>query len=485
MSLQQENRLSVSELLSNLLREARRRLRLLSILFLIVCLGALFVGWSWPKKYSANTTILVSEDKTIEKLMEGKAVATNVSERVLIAREVMFSQKVMDKVLATGGWLSDAPSAAERDVRADALQQRTLVSSPRENLLRIEFRDVDPQRAYLVAKTFADEFLAESRAAQVRESREAYEFILDRVSHYQSKLNTAQQKLDTYQVENPQSRIEPASLIEARIGLLRRKLDSDQARLDGDVGRTAATVVVGEDLRAPLRQRLSGAEEALGKLEQQYTDAHPDVSRARREVAELRGRLAQTPAPRVVRSGGGGGDNAALRARITRTEKDIHAELERVREMADPSPELAELARERDVPRDLYQDLLRRLEYARLSLSLDEEGRGLSFQIQEEASVPTRASGLRFLHFVLGGLAAAFALPLALLLALVQLDPRLRSANAVQRSTGIPVLAAVPMYWNGSDQRRLVSDMRFALIAVGSSLLLLGGASVFKLVLGA
>jgi len=195
--------------------------------------------------------------------------------------------------------------------------------------------------------------------------------------------------------------------------------------------------------------------------------------------------LAQTPAPRVVRSGGGGGDNAALRARITQTESDINAELERVREMADPSPELAELARERDVPRDLYQDLLRRLEYARLSLSLDEEGRGLSFQIQEEASVPTRASGLRFLHFVVGGLAAALALPLALLLALVQLDPRLRSANAVQRRTGIPVLAAVPMYWNGSDQRRLVSDMRFALIAVGSSLLLLGAASVFKLVLGA
>ncbi len=482
--LRQENRLSIAELARNLLREGRRRLRLLSILFLVICVTALAVGWSWPKKYSANTTILVSEDKTIEKLMEGKAVATNVSERVLIAREVIFSQKVMDRVLAKGGWLNDTPSTAERNVRADALQQRTLISSPRNNLLRIEYRDVDPQRAYLVAKTFADEFLAESRAAQVSESREAYEFILDRVSHYQTKLNSAQAKLDSYQEQNPQSRIEPASLIEARISLLRRKLDADQARLDSGSGRVAATVTVGEDLQAPVRQRLAAAQQELSALERQYTDAHPDVSRARSAVADLTAQLQQTPAPRVVRSGGGGGDSAAVRARIAQTEAEINAELERVREMADPSPELAELARERDVPRDLYQDLLRRLEYARLSLTLDEEGRGLSFQIQEEASVPTRATGLRFLHFVIGGLAAASALPLALLLVMVQLDPRLRSANAIQRSTGIPVLAAVPMYWNSSDQRRLISDMRFALVAVGGSVLLLAAASVFKLVVG-
>lgn len=483
--LRQESRLSVGELLRTLLLEARRRLRLLSTLFLLVCLGALITGWSWPKKYSASTTILVSEDKTIEKLMEGKAVATSVSERVLIAREVMFSQKVMDKVLAKGGWLQDSPSTAVRNMRAEELQLRTLISSPRNNLLRIEYRDVDPQRAYLVAKTFADEFLAESRAAQVRESREAYEFILDRVTHYQSKLNTAQQKLDSFQVQNPESRIEPASLIEARISLLRSKLDADRVRLDSSsMNRSGGTVVVGEDLRAPLRQRLVAAQQELRALERQYTDAHPDVSRARGEVADLTAQLAATPAPQVVRSGGGGGvDNAVLRARIAQTEKEINAELERVREMADPSPELAELARERDVPRDLYQDLLRRLEYARLSLTLDEEGRGLSFQIQEEAAVPTRATGLRFMHFVAGGFLAAIALPIVLLLALVQLDPRVRSANAVQRSTGIPVLAAVPMYWNSSDQRQLVSDMRFALMAVGSSVLLLGIASVAKLVL--
>ena len=250
-----DDRITLGEMLASLMREGRRRLRLLASLFLLICVIALVVGWSWPKKYSASTTILVSADKTIEKLMEGRAVATNISDRVLIAREVIFSNKVMIRILNAGGWLADKPSVAERAVRADGLQARTLISSPRENLMRIEYRDVDPQRAYLVAKGFADEFLSESRAAQVRESREAYEFILDRVSHYQTELNSAQQRLDTFQQVNPQSRIEPASLIEARIGLLRRRLDADQARLDSGSGSVASSVIVGEDLQAPMERK--------------------------------------------------------------------------------------------------------------------------------------------------------------------------------------------------------------------------------------
>jgi hypothetical protein len=106
-------------------------------------------------------------------------------------------------------------------------------------------------------------------------------------------------------------------------------------------------------------------------------------------------------------------------------------------------------------------------------MNLDEEGRGLSMRIHEPAALPVRAAGLRFAHFALGGLAGAAALPLALLFAFVRLDPRLRDAGAVQRRTGLPVLAEIPTHFTTQDRRLFRRDARGA-----GAVVLLGTAAV-------
>ena len=75
------------------------------------------------------------------------------------------------------------------------------------------------------------------------------------------------------------------------------------------------------------------------------------------------------------------------------------------------------LARNEGEARRVLLSRLPTLEYARLSMNLDDEGRGLDFRIHEPAALPVRPAGLRFAHFALGGLASAAALPLALLFA--------------------------------------------------------------------
>src|SRR5690348_3082624 len=119
----------LSELPQILWIEARRRRTSLVLLFAVIALGGLIAGLLWPKKYSASTTILVQESNIIKPLMEGRAVATNNADRAAIAREVIFSRKIMDDILRTGGWMDSQPSALQQERIIEEIKARTNVSN--------------------------------------------------------------------------------------------------------------------------------------------------------------------------------------------------------------------------------------------------------------------------------------------------------------------------------------------------------------------
>ncbi len=128
----------------------------------------------------------------------------------------------------------------------------------------------------------------------------------------------------------------------------------------------------------------------------------------------------------------------------------------------------AELTRDYDVNRDVYQDLLKRRENARVSMNLDAEQRGLTFLIQNPAVMPLEPSGLRFLHFGVAGLGLSLAIPFGLLFALVRFDPRARSAEQLERVTGFNVLATIPFYPTPRDRRReRLNNLLLMLIVAG------------------
>ncbi len=479
----QDDRPPLLETLGGLKREGGRRVIGMALVFALIGLTAIAVGWNWPKKYYAAATILVAEDKTIQKLMEGRAVTTGVAERAMIAREVIFSREVMHEALQLGGWMDDRPDAAEIELLSQSIESRTLLGSPRENLIRIEYWDEQPERAAQIAQHFADSFRRYSHQTQVTESREAVAFILDQVTHYEALLATSEETLARYRAAHPEARAEPVALIEGRIGQLRRQIELDKAELQPPA--LAAPGAIAPSRAGPLQTRINALQDELVGLRLQYTDAHPDVAKTVRQLAELRQLQQLTPDPRSSSGGigrsGARVDSGAINARISANEKAIETEFERVRALSNPAAELALLLRARDVAQDLVQDLLRRLEYARVSMRLDEQGRGLSFRSQESAVVPTQARGLRFAHFVVGGLAAAAIAPFGLLFAFVQFDPHLRSAGALQRQTGLSVLTSIPLHRHPSDRKRRARQWRIALAIIALVVLVFVLASGLKL----
>ena len=193
-----EQPVSLQALLPVLLEEGRRRRVALGLIFAAITLAAMVVGVLWPKKYEASTTILVQESNIIAPLMKGAATPTANTNRADIARAVILSREVLDKVLAAGGWLDGHPSPVELDRITNGIKARTVVKFSRDNLLTISYYDSDPVRTYKVTRLFGQLFISESLASKQRESRDAFDFINGQVEAYKRKLTSAEDKLKAY-----------------------------------------------------------------------------------------------------------------------------------------------------------------------------------------------------------------------------------------------------------------------------------------------
>jgi len=478
----------MASLVPALINEARRRRLTLGIAFAFIALAALTAGMLWPRKYVASTTILAQESSIITPLMEGAAAPTANKNRANMARDVIFSRKVMAKILEAGGWMASNPSPVEQDRLAEAIKSRTQVQITRDNLITIAYSDNNAKRTFEVARAFAQLFISESLASKQRESREAYEFINSQVEAYRTKLTDAEDKLKAYRDANADARPGSEADTAARISQLRTQIES--ARMDMMERRSQegslASQLTGESeintvqtADGVLQMQLGELQSQLNKLQLQYTDSYPDVVRIRHQIEDLKKQLAASNQRRQSAQLAGTtatlensvafnpnyqqiktqlssarAASAAAAARMGASESMLQSELQRSARIANSENVTAELTRDYNVNRDVYQDLLKRRENARVSMNLDAEQRGLNFLVQNPAVMPLSPTGLRFMHFGLAGMGLSLVLPLSMLLALVWFDPRVRSVWQLEQAIGSPVLAAIPYYPTPGDRRR-------------------------------
>ncbi|UNK50263.1 hypothetical protein MNR01_04305 [Lysobacter sp. S4-A87] len=488
---------AVAALVPVAFEESRRHPVLLASVFTVIALAALLFGLLLPKKYNSATTILIEESNIIKPLMEGRAVPTGVVSRAGITREVAFSAKVMNEILKTGGWLAKNPSPLQKEQLIEQITSRTVISNPRENLIRISYTDTSAERAHDVTKRFAEMIMQESLATKERESRDAYEFIDSQVRQYHAKLTDAETKLENYRKSNPDARPGIDGDVNSRIGELRRMVDTSRMELmDLDSqGNALQSQLSGENEINVVQTRSGQVMAQMAELENErsrllmnYTEQHPDVVRVQHQLRDLEEQLRQDDARQDARKIGAPTSldgvasfnplygelkskyaenrrqSAAVSSRIATSQHLLDQELGRSRHIAASESTLAELSRDYEVNRELYQDLLKRRENARVSMSLDSEQRGLSFRIQEPASYPLRGVGLRLVHVAGAGLGAAALAPLFLLIGFVRLDPRVRSPHQIETVAALPVIGSVPRYQTTPARRQ--GNRRFVIAAM-------------------
>jgi polysaccharide chain length determinant protein (PEP-CTERM system associated) len=481
--------LAPNELIFVLLHEGRRRMLVLSVIFATIALLSIAVALFIPRSYSASTTILAQESDIIQPLLEGRAVATGVADRAGIARQVIFSRKVIGDILQTGGWLADHPSPVQQDRLMEQIQDRIQITSPRPNLVQIAYRDSDAKRTYDVTQRLSALLISEILAAKERESRDAYLFIDSQVQGYYRKLADAETKLQDYRSRNADA--QPGSVVDtnSRIGALRTQVEQTRMQLldQRSRERSLASQLSGESAVTAVQTRENLYRTQLLELQGQldtllltYTEQYPDVVRIRHQMADIRNSMQQEQKRRESGNANALSDEVQgnplyeeLRSKLADSRREIGAaesrlemsqsmldeEIDRSRRIATSESALAELTRDYEVNRDIYQDLLKRRENARVSMELDQEKRGLTLRVQDPAIMPLRPTGLRFLHIALAGLLLAIAVPVGLLILRARFDPRIRSPRQIEKLGQLPLLAVIPSYFTPRDRRRQFGRM--------------------------
>lgn len=448
-----------------LLHEAFLHRRFFAVSFVFIVVLGLMLGAFWPKDYTASATIVFDEKNIIQPLMLGAAVPTEIADNAKIAREVIFSRKVMNQVLAEGGWLADNPSPEQREDIITHIKKQTKVSSVGTSLVKVEYQDSDPERAYRVTKKYADLFVAENLGTKVRESESAFHFIDAQVKEYQTKLAAAEGRIRQFRaagLESPSSREgRRTESLPVRVEQTRMELQEAETRrqsLEKQLSQEMESALVYSRERE-YRDRLTAAQTQLSALRLQYRDTYPDIVRLKSEIQELQQLIAaerkRHPEQAAMSEASSSFHNQQIKTELGQTKTRIDtlsARLATLQRQAAESDEvrrqggttLAELMRNYEVTQATLDDLLKRRENARVSMSLDRDKQGLSLRVTDEPAVPLTPSGPTFGYFAAGGLLLGLLLPLVLIYGKNQMDGRLRSGSTIVAKLNVPVVAAVP-----------------------------------------
>jgi polysaccharide chain length determinant protein (PEP-CTERM system associated) len=504
-------RLPLEQLLYALIGECYARRNTIFVMFVVISLSFLAVGSVWPKRYTSFTIIHADETNILQPLMQGTAEASRATDHAANAREIIFGEKIMNQIMKDAGWLKTNPSDVEQEKIKKSIKEKVTIGSVGDNLIRIAYRDDKPMRSYITAKQMAHLFINEGDRAKIEESEAAYQFIEKQVSEYLEKLSKVEEELRLYRSENPDARPGSEAEVSTRISSLKTNIEQTRLQLRESTIRKnslkqqlsgEAAITISQSREGQYRSKIADLQAQLETLRLDYKDTYPDIVRLKHQITDLkeamnRERRRQAEARDKAKSSGGTYIDeaiilnplyqqlrsdasstetqiATLRARISEMNKMLESEYARARRIHGGEAALSKLTRDYQVNQEIYQDLLRRRERARVSRSLDQEQQGLTFKVQEPAKIPLLPTGMRFMHFAAAGLLLGLAVPFGLIYILLQVDPRIRFAHVLSADLKLPVLAEITRISSINEIRKAKVNLLLLLVGTGMVLLIYG-----------
>jgi polysaccharide chain length determinant protein (PEP-CTERM system associated) len=501
----------IQERISALLREFHQHRVKVLLGFAAISLLILAIGVAIPKKYVTRAVLYADFKNVIKPLLEGNAAVTEV-DQAQVAKETINTRRLIETVAREAGVINDSMSRTERERALAKMSADIEVFSKGRNYIEISYDHSNQDVSYEVVDSLVTVFIKESSETKRKESSEAFNFIDGQVKAYKKQLKQAEDRLKAFQANNRDGTEATVNdrIADLRADIERLKLDIDDAttrmrsidRQLADEGK----YVQRQRQSDAVRVRLAQAKKNLDAMLLSFTDTHPDVVSLRQQIAEMERSIQNAEVQGISALGTSGGKTTILnplyeelrkqradakvaqqttRKRLVATESLLQKEYDRLKRIIERQAELAELTRDYDVTKNIYEDLLGRKEKARMSMTLDREGQGVSYKIQEPPVYPILPSGLRLMHFFFLGPFLGLMVPLGLLYLFIEFDPRVRMASIVEEKMKLPVLAVIPHTEQpgGKNSARSGSAMQWLILL--SVVAVYVGVAIQKLVFAA
>ena len=503
------------ELIAQLLRYARETWRfrwwMLGISWAVCVIGWAVVA-RLPDQYEASARVFVDTESVLAPMLRGLALQTDSAERrVLLMTRTLLSQPNMEKLLRMSDLDLQAKTPEQQEALIEGLRKSISLSSPgRDNLYTISYGHRSPEMAKLVVKSLLTIFM-ESNLGEVRKEQDsASQFVEQQIQDYLRRMMEAEERMTRFKQANlgylpgegggyydnlrqmteklKSSELE-LKVEQDRVEVLRKQLSGETPSFDLAPAPMEVTANTQD-----IDRRIQLNEVKLDELLLRYTEKHPDVVSLRRAIADLKVQrkalIAEAqkagPAAGTGFEASGNPVHQQMQIAISHAEaevaarqavvneyrvrvKDLEGAVDRVLKVEN---EYGQLNRDYQILKRNHDELVGRLEAARLARKADTRAETVRFRVVDPPRVPAKPSAPNRLLLSSAVLLVGLLVGSAVAFLFGQLRPTFDERKLLNEVTGLPVLGSVDMVWTASQlrarQMRNVSFLAsiFGLVAV-------------------
>ena len=488
----------------------RRRWRALAV-FWLVCI----VGWPTvallPDKYESAAQIFVDTQTMLGPLLKGIAVQTDIDPEVKMMERTLLSRPNLAEVARATDLDLEATTPAEMEKLFERLRNNIEISSEDQNLFLVTYTDTNPVLAKAIVQSLLTIFVEGNLGQDRADVETAQAFIERQIEEYERKLKAAELRLADFkaihagmlagggfsaQLDAARNQYRNARFVLQEAIIKRDQLRAQHAAIPQflEVEGPPQIVVMGDQAvtgPSPLLSRIQEQERDLDSLRLRFTERHPDVVSTKRMLDMLRQQYEEEEAensqaeteradePTVSARTKTTVPNALyeqVKLKLVEAETEVNimrrrlaqtkAEVERLERMVQTAPsieaQLIDLDRDYNVVKRRYEELLARLESARISQAVKATTDTVQFRIIEPPQVPAIPSAPdRMLYFSVV-LLAGLATGVGFVILLDQMDDTFRAPEVLQEAFGLPVLGCVSNFRKSIQRaRRLMGNLAF------------------------
>lgn len=496
------------------LSAAKRRKLTILLPTIGMFLASLVVAMRLPNIYRAETVIMVDPQQVPSNYV-ATTVTSSISDRLSTIQQQVLSPSRLQKLIDSTGLYAELNGRMSREGMIRNLQNSISIDvvnsgGSRMSTFRIAFTGRNPKDVAMVANRLAAMFIDENLKVREKQSEGTAEFLDNELQGTKKDLEKKEAEVQAIKTRNIMDLPESKQYHLEVLGNLRAQLTASQDRVNRAQQEKVylRSVLIsshptvdldtgGGSTTSPHQSEAQKLEARISDLEARYGPNHPDVRRARKDLADLRkkegaevGKTTAQQQPQVSSEvlAAEARRNPVVESQLNKLNQDIEeqakiqAQLQqqidfhvaKLQQIPIFEQQMAGMMRDYDTLRSHYTSLLDKKLAAQMSTALESHEKGERFVILDPAMPANNPYAPNRPLIAIAGLFGGILGGVGLAAVMEMSDESVRSEYEATQITGMPVLAGIPHLMSRKEERRNQLRVLGAVLGTAACSLLVG-----------
>ncbi len=399
-----------------------KRNQMFVILAIVITSLITVVAYIIPPKYEAQSTVLV-EKNVITNLVEGVAVTPSLEDRLSVLTYSIKSRALLVKVIKA----MDMDTSNNMEQLIEKLRENTEIkivdttvnrSRKGMDLFIVSFKHRDPRLAMDYVNSLVNHYIEENMSDKRQESYLANNFLSDQIKYFKNKIDEIDAEIVQYRTENGVfvaldegkvlQTIEDSEAKLEELRITKMELEARKKSIEGNLEKESPYMVAVLGSARTIGEQLQKLQVKLNDLLTKYTESYPEVIRVKLEIESLNQQLKAgilkdssvsesdtelstlNPAYQELKKelANTGFDITVLQTREKYLKQLIDTKKSNLKEIPTEKKKLADLEREKNSIKKIYEELIFRHGQSEVSKEMDIQDKSETYRIVDPAILP-------------------------------------------------------------------------------------------------